>query len=346
MTPWKGTATERRPRSGQTSGSAGPAWAPSASSQVKKPQTRRIVREIDGIVLLDKPAGLSSNQALQRVKRLYRAAKAGHTGSLDPLATGMLPLCLGEATKIAGHLLGARKAYRTVALLGATTDTDDAEGQVLVERPVPGLTDAAIEAALAPLRGRIAQRAPVYSALKQGGEPLYARVRRGEVIEAPVREVEVHRIEPLGREGARLELEVECGSGTYIRSLVRDLGEALGCGAHVVELRRLWVAPFRGARMLDLEELEALAGRDEVELAGVLLPLEAGLAGFPPVRVEPASAARLRHGQSIRVQFEASDTAGEHEVAVYGADGRALGLGLMDDGLLRPRRLFNRPAEG
>lgn len=311
-----------------------------------KSNTRRVARNIDGIVLLDKPAGLSSNQALQRVKRLYRAAKAGHTGSLDPLATGMLPLCLGEATKIAGHLLGARKAYRTVALLGATTDTDDADGQVLVERPVPVLDDAAIEAALVPLRGRIAQRAPVYSALKQGGEPLYARARRGEVIEAPVREVEVDRIELVDRDGPRFELEVECGSGTYVRSLVRDLGEALGCGAHVVVLRRLWVEPFREPRMHTLEELEALAGQAGDALERLLLPLEAGLTGFPAVHLDGASAAKLRHGQRVRVLAQGPGGTGEHEVAVYGPDGRALGLGLMDDGLLRPRRLFNQVAHG
>src|SRR5690606_15828757 len=225
---------------------------PDRLSRMRRPPRRKL-RPLDGILLLDKPSGPSSNQALQRVKQLYRAAKAGHTGSLDPLATGLLPVCLGEATKIAGHLLGSRKAYRTVAVLGATTDTDDADGQVLLERPVPALGESLIEAALAPLRGRIAQRAPIYSALKSGGEPLYARARRGEAIEAPVREVEVHRLELLRREGATLELEIECGSGTYVRSLVRDLGEALGCGAHVAQLRRLWVEPFHAPRMHTLE---------------------------------------------------------------------------------------------
>ncbi|MCE7031583.1 tRNA pseudouridine(55) synthase TruB [Lysobacter sp. GX 14042] len=306
-------------------------------------QPRRQARNVDGIVLLDKPAGLSSNQALQRVKRLYRAAKAGHTGSLDPLATGLLPVCLGEATKIAGHLLGARKAYRTIAVLGATTDTDDADGQVLLERPVPALADAAIEAALAPLRGRIAQRAPVYSALKRGGEPLYALARRGEVIEAPVREVEVHRLELAGRDGARLELEVECGSGTYVRSLVRDLGETLGCGAHVAGLRRLWVEPFSRPRMFTLEELERTAGAGEPALDALVLPLEAGLVGFPEVRIDAAQAGRLLQGQRLRLHGGVEDgPAGE--VAVFGPDGRALGLAEVDAGLLRPRRLFSRAA--
>ena len=310
---------------------------------------RRKLRPLDGILLLDKPSGPSSNQALQRVKQLYRAAKAGHTGSLDPLATGLLPVCLGEATKIAGHLLGSRKAYRTVAVLGATTDTDDADGQVLLERRVPPLDDSVIETALAPLRGRIAQRAPIYSALKSGGEPLYARARRGEAIEAPVREVEVHRLELLRRDGARLELEIECGSGTYVRSLVRDLGEALGCGAHVAQLRRLWVEPFHEPRMHTLDELEQVAASGgEEALDRLLLPLEAGLAGFPRVRLDASEAARLRHGQRLPVPaVQGADAvpldggAAALEVAAFGPDGEPLGLAEFEGGVLRPRRLFS-----
>src|SRR5690606_17238940 len=306
-------------------------------------------RPLDGILLLDKPSGPSSNQALQRVKQLFRAAKAGHTGSLDPLATGLLPVCLGEATKIAGHLLGSRKAYRTVAVLGATTDTDDADGQVLLERPVPALGESLIEAALAPLRGRIAQRAPIYSALKSGGEPLYARARRGEAIEAPVREVEVHRLELLRREGATLELEIECGSGTYVRSLVRDLGEALGCGAHVAQLRRLWVEPFHAPRMHTLEELEQVAASGGEEAPDrLLLPLEAGPAGFVRAHLDAGAAARPRPGQRLPVPAAAgSDALPEPggatalEVAAFGPDGEPLGLAELQDGVLRPRRLFS-----
>ncbi|MEO6867813.1 MAG: tRNA pseudouridine(55) synthase TruB, partial [Gaiellales bacterium] len=161
----------------------------------KRPRTR--FRSLDGLLLLDKPAGLSSNQAMQRARHIFRARKAGHTGSLDPLATGLLPVRFGEATKIAGLLLGSDKAYLATAVLGVTTDTDDADGTVLRERSVPALDDVSIDAALAPLRGEIQQRAPIYSALKQGGEPLYARARRGEAIEAPVRDVVVHRLELL-----------------------------------------------------------------------------------------------------------------------------------------------------
>ena len=293
------------------------------------------VRELDGILLLDKPAGMSSNQALQRCRHLLRADKGGHTGSLDPLATGLLPLCFGEATKIAGLLLGARKAYEAEAVLGVTTDTDDADGTVLRVRDVPGLADADILAALAPLTGRISQRAPIYSALKQGGEPLYARARRGEAIEAPVREVQVDALALLRREGPVLHLGIECGSGTYVRSLVRDLGEALGCGAHVAQLRRLWVEPFTTPRMHTLEQLQALAGQGGDALAACLLPVEAGLAGFPRVDLDAAAARRLAQGQHLRDHAGAPGT-----VAVHGPDGRILGLGRRDHAGLRTQRLF------
>lgn len=299
-------------------------------------KARTVFRPLHGIVLLDKPQGLSSNQALQRVRHLFRAEKGGHTGALDPLATGLLPLCLGEATKIAGLLLGAYKAYETVAVLGATTDTDDADGVVLQERPVPALDDAAIEAALQPLAGVIQQRAPIYSALKQGGEPLYAKARRGEAIEAPVREVEVRQIRLLGRDGNRVRLHVECGSGTYIRSLVRDLGEALGCGAHVAVLRRLWVEPFTAPRMWTLDALEALAAEGEDRLMEALLPVEAGLAGFPKVTLDADGALRLGRGQPVPLPAPSADGI----VAVCDETGRALGLGQVEEGVVRAQRLF------
>ena len=300
----------------------------------KKPRT--VFRALDGIVLLDKPQGLSSNQALQQVRHLFRAEKGGHTGSLDPLATGLLPLCFGEATKIAGLLLGSRKAYETTAVLGVSTDTDDADGVTLRERPVPELDEAAIEAALAPLRGAIRQRAPIYSALKQGGEPLYAKARRGEAIQAPERDVVVHALEVIDRDGPRLRLRVECGSGTYVRSLVRDLGETLGCGAHVATLRRLWVDPFHAPRMFTLDELQALAGQGEAALQACLLPIEAGLAGFPRVEVDEAAARRLGQGQPV--PCEGAD---DGLVAMFlDASGRCLGLGQRAEGRLAPQRLF------
>ena len=261
---------------------------------------RTVFRPLDGILLLDKPAGLSSNGALQHVRRLYRAEKGGHTGALDPLATGLLPLCFGEATKIAGLLLGGRKAYEAEVRLGQVTDTDDADGQVLRERPVPTLGREPVEAALKPFLGRILQRPPIYSALKQGGEPLYARARRGEAIEVAEREVDIDAIELLALDGDRLRLAVTCGSGTYIRSLARDLGEALGCGAHITALRRTWVEPFHPPVMHTFEALEATAARGgEAALDALLLPVEAGLAHWPAVVVDPAQVLRLGQGQAV-----------------------------------------------
>lgn len=304
-------------------------------------------RRLNGILLLDKPPGLSSNQALQIARRIFQAEKAGHTGSLDPLATGLLPICFGEATKIAGLLLGEAKSYRARAILGSTTDTDDADGAVLRTRSIPSLTDAMIDAALAPLRGRISQRPPIYSALKQGGEPLYAKARRGETIEVAERQVDVQRIECMQRDADWLDLEIDCGSGTYVRSLVRDLGEALGCGAHVSELRRNWVEPFRTRRMWTLPELQALTapskpGADYGELDACLLPIEAGLAGLAALQLNPAQALVLAQGKPQ----QAHTAAAVGTVAVFDQAGRALGLAnLAADGMLRAQRLFTWAAD-
>lgn len=307
---------------------------------------KKTFRRLDGILLLDKPQGLSSNQALQRVRHLFRAEKAGHTGSLDPLATGLLPVCFGEATKIAGDLLGSRKAYDTVARLGIVTDTDDAEGRPLRERPVDRYDIATIDAALRDLTGRIAQVPPIYSALKRGGEPLYAKARRGETIEIEPRMVDVHAFELLSEQdlldgdAPQLRLHVECGSGTYVRSLVRDLGEALGCGAHVAELRRLWVDPFRYPRMWTLASLQALAERDPHCLDACLLPLEIGLVGHRRVDLTEDATRRFRQGQRLRLTQERPGGC-----AVFDAAGHACGLGNIDDeGQLAPQRVFQPPA--
>ncbi|MCC7632893.1 tRNA pseudouridine(55) synthase TruB [Stenotrophomonas rhizophila] len=300
--------------------------------------TRISFRRLDGILLLDKPTGMSSNAALQIARRLYRAEKGGHTGSLDPLATGLLPLCFGEATKIAGLLLGAAKAYDAEVVLGQTTDTDDADGVVLRERAVPAISADTLAAALAPLQGHILQRAPIYSALKQGGEPLYAKARRGDAIEAPQRQVHVHAIDVLDQQPTRLSLRVTCGSGTYIRSLARDLGETLGCGAHIAGLRRLWVDPFGGAPMVSLETLRELAGQgEEAAMDALLLPLDAGLAHYPQVQLDAEQTRRFCLGQRLR---DAGWPQGV--VAVYGPERALQGLGQVDPtGRLAPQRRFN-----
>ena len=305
---------------------------------------RTVFRQLDGILLLDKPPGMSSNQALQRVRHLFRAEKAGHTGSLDPLATGLLPICFGEATKLAGHLLGNAKGYDTEALLGISTDTDDSDGQTLLERTVPALDRDAVEAALTPFVGHIRQRPPIYSALKQGGEPLYAKARRGESIEVPERDAVVHSIRLLSVDGARLRLRIECGSGTYVRSIVRDLGESLGCGAHVTALRRTWVDPFTQPRMHGLDELRRIATEEgEAGIECLLLPLEAGMANWPTISLDAEQALALGRGQPVQL----APGAALAELNALDAQGRSLGLVAMDEaGVLRARRLFRWAAQG
>jgi tRNA pseudouridine55 synthase len=264
------------------------------SLRLAEARSKRAFRDVDGILLFDKPKGLSSNQALQRVRHLFGARKAGHTGSLDPLATGLLPVCFGEATKIAGYLLGSRKAYIAECVLGSTTNTDDSDGEVIATRPVPENLD--IESVLRPLRGMIVQTPPKYAAIKMDGIALYKRARRGEDFEPRPREVEVHRLDLIDRDGDRLRLHVECGSGTYVRSLVRDIGETLGCGAHLTALRRIWVDPFRHPKMFTLDELSAM---DSDARDALLLPLEQGLAALPSITVDSAAELRLRQGKTL-----------------------------------------------
>ncbi|MGH8260921.1 MAG: tRNA pseudouridine(55) synthase TruB, partial [Steroidobacteraceae bacterium] len=214
--------------------------------------------EVCGILLLDKPEGVSSNGALQRVKRLLGARKAGHVGSLDPLATGMLPICLGEATKIASDLTGRDKRYAFELALGARTETGDREGAVVETAPVPPLEPAAIEAALGGFRGRIAQIPPMYSALKRDGQPLYRLARAGREIERAAREIEIRELALTARRGGVLALEALCSKGTYIRVLGEDIARALGTCGHVIRLRRLFVSPFESEPMLPLDELETM----------------------------------------------------------------------------------------
>ncbi|MEF2156132.1 tRNA pseudouridine(55) synthase TruB [Luteimonas sp. FXH3W] len=301
---------------------------------------RVTLRPLHGIVLLDKASGPSSNTALQQVRFAVRAEKGGHTGALDPLASGMLPLCFGEASKVAGYLLGNNKTYEVTAKLGQVTDTDDSEGEVIRERPVVPSDRATLERLCLNLTGEIEQRAPIYSALKQGGEPLYAKARRGESVEAPVRTVQVHDIEILELTDAGFRLRVSCGSGTYIRSIVRDLGEELGCGAHVTQLRRLHVEPFEQRRMWTLEEIRELAEADRLE--EILLPIEEALPAeqWPRLKLNGQQVEALSHGKRITPELGATQAAGPH--LALAVDGTAVGLvEVREDGTVAAKRLFS-----
>jgi len=302
---------------------------------------RRRGRPVDGILVLDKPVGLSSNQALQQAKRLYAAAKAGHTGSLDPLATGVLPLCFGEATKFSQFLLDADKAYESTFVLGVATATGDADGEQLSAADASGLTAAAVETALARFRGEIEQVPSMYSAIKQGGQPLYKLAREGREVERQARSVVIHRLELREfRPGARAEAEVylECSKGTYVRTIAEDLGRLLGCGAHVARLRRTKAGPFGIADSVSLDALEALKGDNRLaEMDALLLPAEAALNGLPVVRLSESGGFYLRQGQPVQVPRAPRDGM----VRVVLESGEFLGVGeILDDGRVAPRRLI------
>ena len=293
---------------------------------------------VHGVLLLDKPLGLSSSHALQRVRRMLGAAKGGHTGALDPLATGMLPLCFGEATKLAGVLLGERKVYHAVCRLGQVTRTDDAESEVICERPLPDLDDASIAALLQQFVGRISQVPPIYSALKQQGQPLYRRARRGEAVQAPQRQVEVHALRLLQRHEDRLMLEVECGAGFYVRALARDLGERLGCGGHLAALRRLWVAPFQVQPMIELDTLEQILRHDGREaLRAQLRPIEEVMPQWPRWMLSAAESLMISQGRALI----APRTAAPGPCLLLDPGGRALAMAEVLDGRFRVSRGFH-----
>jgi tRNA pseudouridine55 synthase len=290
-----------------------------------------------GILLLDKPLGLSSNTALQRVRALLRGVKAGHAGSLDPLATGMLPICLGEATKVAGELGGARKRYRFRVALGIRTETADAEGQLIERAPVPNLERATVEAALARVRARGEQIPPMYSALKRDGQPLYRLARAGVVIERAPRPIELSELALVALETEALEIEVLCSKGTYVRVLAEDIAGALGTVGHVTELRRLYVEPFERDPMSRLEEIAAACARGEWP---PLIAPDAALAALPAVHLPAGDARRVVHGQTVITHPPAAAAA---RVRLYDESGNFLGIGASDpSGAVRPHRLFNR----
>jgi tRNA pseudouridine55 synthase len=295
-------------------------------------------RRLDGVLLLDKPVGLGSNAALQAAKRLYGAEKAGHAGTLDPLASGLLPVLFGEATKFSQLALDADKEYLASAQLGVTTSTGDAEGEVLERRPVE-VEAGAIEPVLARFRGDIEQVPPMYSALKHEGQPLYALARRGRSVARAARRVRVHALELLAFADGRLELRVRCSKGTYVRTLVEDIGRDLGCGAHLAALRRVAAASFR---LEDAATLDELRDATPEERERRLLPPERLLAGLPRVDLSGPQAERFCNGQALSLE-----STPEGRCSVYRAQGGLLGVGEAGpSGELRPRRLLARHASG
>jgi len=303
---------------------------------VARRRSRNKGRRLDGILLLDKPIGLTSNAALQEVKRLYRAQKAGHTGSLDPQASGLLPICFGEATKLSAYLLDADKAYEGTCKLGVITRTADAEGEVVETRPVEGIDEARVQAVLARFIGEIQQVPPMHSAVKVNGQPLYKLAHQGLEIEREPRTVTIHELEMTRLEGDELDIRLRCSKGTYVRALAEEIGEALGCGAHLSALRRTRAGPFHIDEAVSLAELEALAESGLEALDARLLPMETALADWPAVRLSDNSAWYLTQGQPVLVPQ--APTSGW--VRLYQGETRFLGVGqVLDDGRIAPRRL-------
>lgn len=304
---------------------------------------RRRGRDIHGVLLLDKPQGLSSNDALQKVKRCYNANRAGHTGALDPLATGMLPICLGEATKFSQFLLDSDKRYRVIARLGQRTDTSDADGQIVQQRPV-NFTQAQLDAALETFRGNIQQVPSMYSALKYQGKKLYEYARQGIEVPREARSITVYELTFIRWDGDELELEVHCSKGTYIRTITDDLGELLGCGAHVIYLRRLQVAKYPIERMVTLEQLNALLEQAQAEgiapselLDPLLMPMDSPCADFPEVNLLPVVAGYVKQGQPV--QAAGAPASGMVRIT-EGDEHKFIGVGeIADDGRVAPKRL-------
>lgn len=303
-------------------------------------------RDVNGILLLDKPLGLSSNQALQHAKRLLRAAKAGHTGSLDPLATGLLPLCFGQATKISSYLLDADKRYSAQLKWGEKTTTGDAEGEVIARSEAARLTREQLEQALPGFVGPQRQIPPMYSALKREGRPLYELARQGLEIEREARDIVIHALTLQAFDDGGCRLDVTCSKGTYIRTLAEDLAAAVGQCAHLTALRRTEVGQLRGLRMYTLEELDQLAQSGPEALDACLLSTQQALAHWPSVRVDERQARDLAHGRAIE-SAQLPESQPQQLIAILDAvSGDWLGFGVRDErGCLAPRRWMSRPAQ-
>lgn len=290
-------------------------------------------RAISGVLLLDKPTRIGSNAVLQHAKHLYRAQRAGHTGTLDPMASGMLVICFGEATKFSGELLNASKVYVARIKLGITTTTADAEGEILERKPVDA-SEQLVREAIESFRGEIRQTPPMYSALKRDGRPLYTYARRGETVERQARTVTIHAIDLLSYAPDELELEVSCSKGTYIRTLAEDLGRKLGCGAHLSGLIRTALGEFRLQHAANLDQLERSSAADRDRM---LLPTDVLVGSYPEVTIGPDESSRFRQG--ARVPARAAGMAGL--VRVYGTGRMFLGIAWSgDDGALQPKRLL------
>jgi tRNA pseudouridine55 synthase len=295
---------------------------------------RRKGNDIHGILLLDKPAGFSSNQAVQKMRWLFQARKAGHTGSLDPFATGMLPICFGEASKTAGFMLDATKSYQAVARMGQKTATGDIEGEIVEQSPVPELTPEILESVFSRFRGPIEQVPPMYSALKHQGERLYKLAREGKEIERKARSVVIHLLELVSWQPPLLEFRVTCSKGTYIRTLAEDIAKALGSCAHLASLRRAQVGLFEERDMVSLETVQLAA--EEGRHLDLLLPVDSGLADWPEVVLDDEGETKFKHGNPAPV---ADITGGA--VRVYGPQNRLLGLGeARSDRMVYPKRVF------
>lgn len=294
-------------------------------------------RDIHGVFLLDKPQGMSSNDIMQKVKRIFQANKAGHTGALDPLATGMLPICLGEATKFSQFLLDADKRYLVTAKLGERTDTSDAEGQIIETRDVKVKTPE-ILTALEQFRGDILQVPTMFSALKYNGKPLYEYARQGITVEREARPITIFELNFIEYNAPYLTLEVHCSKGTYIRTLVDDLGEALGCGAHVTMLRRTAVADYPTEKMLDWHTLQSLAEQQDLALLdALLLPMDTAVAKLPALTLNESQTQGIGFGQ--RVKFDNPNKL-QGQVRLFSYENRFLGVAVIDENnVIRPQRL-------
>ena len=302
---------------------------------MSKPRKRG--RDIHGVFLLDKPQGMSSNDIMQKVKRIFQANKAGHTGALDPLATGMLPICLGEATKFSQFLLDADKRYLVTAKLGERTDTSDAEGQIVETRDVKVKTPE-ILTALEQFRGDILQVPTMFSALKYNGKPLYEYARQGITVEREARPITIFELNFIEYNAPYLTLEVHCSKGTYIRTLVDDLGETLGCGAHVTMLRRTAVADYPTEKMLDWHTLQSLAEQQDLSLLdALLLPMDTVVAKLPALTLNETQTQGIGFGQ--RVKFDNPNRL-QGQVRLFSHENRFLGVAVIDENnVIRPQRL-------